>query len=79
MAEIAPHLARFDEIAPAALERLRRRGDRPQFDKAPFVSAVANYYETNPITRASSVMRQCTEEIVRQGGQQGGGATGTHG
>jgi NADH-quinone oxidoreductase subunit G len=79
MAEMVPHLARIDQITPAPWTGSSADAGGGQFDKAPFVSAVANYYEMNPITRASSVMRQCTEEIVRQGGQQGGGATGTHG
>jgi NADH-quinone oxidoreductase subunit G len=79
MAEMVPHLARLDQVTPAPWTGSGADAGGGQFDKAPFVSAVANYYETNPITRASSVMRQCTEEITRQGGQQGGGATGTHG
>jgi NADH-quinone oxidoreductase subunit G len=56
-----PHLARIDEIAPADpadIERLAARGGTP--DKAPFRAAVADFYLTNPIARASMVMHECS-------------------
>jgi NADH-quinone oxidoreductase subunit G len=56
-----PHLQRIDEIAPADpadIERLAARGGTP--DKAPFRSAVADFYLTNPIARASMVMHECS-------------------
>jgi NADH-quinone oxidoreductase subunit G len=56
-----PHLARIDEIAPADpadIERLAARGGT--FDKAPFRAAVADFYLTNPIARASMVMHECS-------------------
>jgi NADH-quinone oxidoreductase subunit G len=56
-----PHLQRIDEIAPgdpAAIARLAARGGTP--DKAPFRSAVADFYLTNPIARASVTMNECS-------------------
>ncbi len=42
---------------------------------APFVSPIANYYMTDPISRASKTMAECTAAFV-SGAQQ---RTGTHG
>ena len=56
-----PHLARIGEIAagnPADVEKLARLGGSP--DKAPLVSAVADFYLTNPIARASAIMAECS-------------------
>jgi NADH-quinone oxidoreductase subunit G len=56
-----PHLQRIDEIVPgdpADIERLAARGGTP--DKAPFRAAVADFYLTNPIARASMVMHECS-------------------
>jgi hypothetical protein len=39
----------------------------------PFVSPIANFYMTDPISRASETMAQCVREIVE------GEATGTDG
>jgi NADH-quinone oxidoreductase subunit G len=43
---------------PAAIEKLAARGGKT--DKAPFHSAVRDFYLTNPITRASAVMAECS-------------------
>jgi NADH-quinone oxidoreductase subunit G len=56
-----PHLQRIDEIAPADpadIARLAARGCTP--DNAPFRSAVADFYLTNPIARASVTMNECS-------------------
>jgi NADH-quinone oxidoreductase subunit G len=56
-----PHLQRIDDIMPgdpADIERLAARGGTP--DKAPFRAAVADFYLTNPIARASMVMHECS-------------------
>jgi NADH-quinone oxidoreductase subunit G len=56
-----PHLQRIDEIAPADpadIARLAARGGTP--DNAPFRSAVADFYLTNPIARASVTMNECS-------------------
>jgi NADH-quinone oxidoreductase subunit G len=44
-------------------------------DSAPFRSPIENFYMTDPISRASETMAECTAVFVH--GQQG--KTGTHG
>jgi len=73
MAELAPHLARTDDVTPAEWGRFGRRG---KLDKAPFVSPVTDFYLTNPIARASRTMQRCSREILRPPAEE---ATGTHG
>jgi NADH-quinone oxidoreductase subunit G len=56
-----PHMARVDSIEPgnpADIEKLAARGGTP--DKAPLRSAVADFYLTNPIARASAIMAECS-------------------
>ncbi len=56
-----PHLQRIDSIEPgnpADIEKLAARGGTP--DSAPFRAAVADFYLTNPIARASPVMHECS-------------------
>ncbi|GAB5507269.1 MAG: NADH-quinone oxidoreductase subunit NuoG [Rhizobiaceae bacterium] len=62
-----PHLARLDEIEPgdaSAISALAKQGGR--LNKAPFVSAVKDFYMTNPIARASAVMAECS--VLARGG-----------
>ncbi len=73
MVEIAPHLARIDEIVPAPFEPF---GSAGEMAAEPFVSCTADFYLTNPIARASSVMRECSELFVASASRE---ATGTHG
>jgi NADH-quinone oxidoreductase subunit G len=57
----APHLMRLDQIAAgdaADLKTLAGRGGK--IEKAPFKTAVADFYLTNPIARASAVMAECS-------------------
>jgi NADH-quinone oxidoreductase subunit G len=61
LAAAYPHLVRFDTIAPAdpaALTALSALGGG--VDRAPFASAVQDFYLTNPIARASRVMAECS-------------------
>ena len=56
-----PHLQRIDQIAagdPNDVKALAGRGGA--LDKAPFHSAVEDFYLTNPIARASAVMAECS-------------------
>jgi NADH-quinone oxidoreductase subunit G len=56
-----PHLQQVDRIAagdPADIEKLAVLGGAA--DKAPFRSAVDDFYLTNPIARASAVMAECS-------------------
>jgi NADH-quinone oxidoreductase subunit G len=56
-----PHLSRIDQIAagdPAAVATLAKVAGKTE--RSGFVSAVADFYLTNPIARASTVMAECS-------------------
>ena len=73
MAEIAADLADVDVVVPP---RFARFGAPGEIGPEPFTSPIENFYLTNPIARASSVMRECSAMFVENGKT---GATGTHG
>ena len=59
---IAPGLKRLDAVEPAGadgVEALAKRGGA--LDAKPFVEAIANYYLTNPIARASQIMAELSQ------------------
>jgi NADH-quinone oxidoreductase subunit G len=61
-----PHLQRIDRIEAgnaADIEKLAGLGGSP--DKAPFVSAIEDFYLTNAIARASAVMAECS--VIAEG------------
>jgi NADH-quinone oxidoreductase subunit G len=61
-----PHFAALDEISPAPpFDAAALAADAALFASTPFVPAVADFYLTNPIARASSVMAECS--AVAQG------------
>ena len=47
-----------------ASDRAGPTGDPAAMGTAPFVPAVADYYQTNVISRASAVMAECTQTYV---------------
>jgi NADH-quinone oxidoreductase subunit G len=56
-----PHLLRLGQITPGDpgdIRKLAALGGNA--DKAPFKSSIENFYLTNPITRASAVMAECS-------------------
>ncbi|MGH6783810.1 MAG: molybdopterin-dependent oxidoreductase, partial [Sphingomicrobium sp.] len=56
-----PHFAHIDAIEPGRADDIRKLaglGGTP--DKAPFRRAIADFYFTNPIARASAVMAECS-------------------
>lgn len=61
MTERAPHFAAIDEIEPATWGSF---GSPDEMDAAPFASPIANYYMTDPISRASEIMAACTRQFV---------------
>ena len=67
-----PRFQRIDRVEPAAWGEFGRDG---RLEATPFASPVRNFYMTDPISRASLTMAQCTVAFV--GGE--GEATGTHG
>jgi NADH-quinone oxidoreductase subunit G len=55
MAELAPQLAAIDRIEPAAWGAFGVEGS---IDKAAFAGPIRDFYRTDPISRASAVMRE---------------------
>jgi NADH-quinone oxidoreductase subunit G len=68
-----PVFAAVDQLEPAAWEAFGTEG---ALDAAPFAAPLSNFYMTDPISRASETMAQCTEELVHG---RAGEATGTDG
>jgi NADH-quinone oxidoreductase subunit G len=62
---------RLNAVEPAAWEAFGKAGAT---DAKPFESPIANYYMTDPISRASATMAECTEAFVSPKKK-----TGTHG
>jgi NADH-quinone oxidoreductase subunit G len=73
LAQIAPHLAEIDVITPASWAEIRAGGS---LERAAFTSPIVDFYQTNPISRASGVMTKCSEQLAER---EGSVATGTHG
>ncbi|HXQ42194.1 MAG TPA: NADH-quinone oxidoreductase subunit NuoG [Candidatus Udaeobacter sp.] len=67
-----PRFQRLDQIEPAAWGEFGRDG---RLEAMPFASPVRNFYMTDPISRASLTMAQCTDAFVSGEGE----ATGTNG
>lgn len=65
--------AAIDTIEPAAWGAFGKDG---AVDDAPFASPIENFYMTDPISRASRTMAECTEVFVLR---RQPAATGTHG
>jgi NADH-quinone oxidoreductase subunit G len=59
--KVAPHLMRLDQIeAGNAADLKTLAGGSGAVEKVPFKAAVADFYLTNPIARASAVMAECS-------------------
>ena len=72
MIEAVPHLGEIDAITPAEWGGFGTAGE---MGAEPFASPVANYYMTDPISRASETMAKCTAGAATAQP----GATGTGG
>jgi NADH-quinone oxidoreductase subunit G len=70
--ELSPRFQRLDAIEPAPWGDFGTAGT---IDPAPFATPIANFYMTDPVSRASETMAECTEIYVRSAP----GKTGTHG
>jgi NADH-quinone oxidoreductase subunit G len=57
MAELAPHLAEIDVIESAPWEQFGRPG---RLHPAPFEYPIADFYRTDPISRSSAIMAECS-------------------
>lgn len=63
---------RIDELSASDMGSVEAAGN---MDSAPFESSISNYYMTDPISRASETMAECTREFVNANGER----TGTDG
>lgn len=68
-----PHLARIDDAEPASWADFGTPG---AMDAAAFTTPIENFYMTDPISRASETMAECTQTFVLD---RNGKGTGTHG
>jgi NADH-quinone oxidoreductase subunit G len=73
MAELAPQLAEVDLIQPAAWQKFGRQG---RLEPAPFVYPIADFYRTDPISRSSAIMAECSALHAAAPPER---ATGTYG
>jgi NADH-quinone oxidoreductase subunit G len=73
LAEINPLFGVVDRVTPAAWGRFGTEG---ACGTGPFISPVADFYRTDPISRASETMAACSAGAATQTLQ---GKTGTHG
>ena len=72
---LGPHVVcgAIDRVERAAWGEI---GGSGELGRAPFASPIVDFYQTNPIARASAVMAECSRVF---GGGRELGATGTHG
>jgi NADH-quinone oxidoreductase subunit G len=61
LGDASPVFQAVDRLVPAAWAPF---GGDGAVDAAAFVSPVANYYMTDPISRASVTMARCTDELL---------------
>jgi NADH-quinone oxidoreductase subunit G len=73
LAKASPVFAEIETAHPAA--ELGALGKAGAVDPAAFVSPIDNYYMTDPISRASATMAECTRVYVKGEAPR----TGTHG
>lgn len=64
--EVAPQLSTLDEIKPAAWKKSTKQPKAYKIKNDPFEKVILNYYMTDPISRASKTMAECTDVLVRQ-------------
>ena len=67
MAQANPVFEKVDELSAAAWGSF---GSDGEMSAAPFESPIANYYMTDPISRASETMAECTREFVNASGER---------
>ncbi len=61
-----PHMARIDEIAETPVADFSRVG-QGKLEREPFVSPIVDFFQTNPIARASKVMAEASALAAQQG------------
>ncbi|MDG2243939.1 MAG: NADH-quinone oxidoreductase subunit NuoG [Rhodospirillaceae bacterium] len=71
--ETSPGFGHIDDVAATEWEQF---GESGSIEASAFTYQVSNYYQTDPISRASRTMAQCTQDFVMGKTEK---ATGTHG
>jgi NADH-quinone oxidoreductase subunit G len=64
MTAIAPHFAAVGDIMPASWVAPKASPGHFYINAAPFDEFVTNFYMTDPISRASKTMAECTRVIL---------------
>ena len=64
MASVSPNFGKFDEVQKSVWGKFGQEGE---FSREPFRLAVPNFYMTDPISRASLVMAECTKAFIEAG------------
>jgi NADH-quinone oxidoreductase subunit G len=59
-----PTFAAIDQIEPAPWQAFGPSGRQRKMDPAPFTSPITNFYMTDPISRASETMAECTATFL---------------
>ena len=65
MAELAPHLVRWDTIEKSGFEKLALQptDSKVKLNTSPLTDNVDNFYQTDQISRNSNIMARCTKEL----------------
>jgi len=66
VAELAPHLLKYEYTEPTTMERVAYQRSAEGSDKmiaSPFTDPVDNFYMTDAISRNSTIMAKCTKEL----------------
>lgn len=65
IAELAPHLVKFDVIENSGFENLALRFNpkETKLNNTPLTDNIDNFYQTDAISRNSTVMARCTKEL----------------
>jgi len=64
MEKIAPHFANIGEIVPSPIQEVEAPSGRVVINSTPFDEFITNFYMTDPISRSSKTMAECTRESV---------------
>ena len=65
LAEVAPHLVRYDVIESSGFEKLAHKtvNEPAPLNSTPLIENVSNFFMTDQISRNSHIMARCTREL----------------
>ncbi len=66
MEQAAPHFAQIGQITPSAWDAPKMQAHKFRISDMPFDAFITNFYMTDPISRASKTMAECTRAVVLQ-------------